>query len=96
VGSAPDTLYLHDMAVLPGMAGQGLAQRLLQHLWDQATAQGLRHSALVSVQGSQRYWERHGYAVQQLAQPLQQQRLASYGDGAVYMTRNLRPHDSTP
>ena len=95
-GTAPDTLYLHDMAVLPGMAGQGLAQRLLQPLWEQATAQDLRHSALVSVQGSQRYWERHGYAVQPLAQPLQQQRLASYGDGAVYMTRSLGPASSAP
>jgi predicted N-acetyltransferase YhbS len=78
------------------MAGQGLAQRLLQPLWDQATAQGLRQSALVSVQGSQRYWERYGYGVEALAQPIQQQRLASYGDGAVYMTRNLGPHDYTP
>jgi GNAT superfamily N-acetyltransferase len=88
-GTAPDTLYLHDMAVLPGMAGQGLAQRLLQPLWQQAATQGLRYSALVSVQGSQGYWQRHGYGVQTLTQPLQQQRLASYGEGAVYMVRGL-------
>lgn len=96
VGSAPDTLYLHDMAVLPSMAGQGLARRLLQPLWDQAAAQGLRHSALVSVQGSQGYWERYGYGVAALTQPLQQQRLASYGEGAVYMTRSLGPAGATP
>ena len=92
----PDTLYLHDMAVLPGMAGQGLAQQLLQPLWAQGRATGLRHSTLVSVQGSQGYWERQGYAVQALAHPLQQQRLASYGDGAVYMTRTLSLASSTP
>lgn len=96
VGTAPDTLYLHDMAVLPGMAGRGLAQQLLQPLWAQARATGLRHSTLVSVQGSQGYWERQGYAVQALAHPLQQQRLASYGDGAVYMTRTLSLASSTP
>ncbi len=90
-GTAPDTLYLHDMAVLPGMAGRGLAQQLLQPLWAQASARGLRHSTLVSVQGSQGYWQRQGYAVQALAHPLQQQRLASYGDGAVYMARALPP-----
>ena len=90
VGTAPDTLYLHDMAVLPGMAGQGLPQRLLQPLWEQAAARGLRQSALVSVQGSEGYWQRHGYVAQPLHQPEQQQRLASYGEGAVYMARTLQ------
>ena len=90
VGTAPDTLYLHDMAVLPHLAGQGLARRLLQPLWEQATAHGLRQSALVSVQGSEGYWQRYGYVVQPLHQPEQQQRLASYGEGAVYMARALQ------
>ena len=90
VGTAPDTLYLHDMAVLPHLAGQGLPQRLLQPLWEQAMAQGLRQSALVSVQGSEGYWQRHGYVAQPLHQPEQQQRLASYGEGAVYMARTLQ------
>lgn len=87
--SAPDTLYLHDMAVLPACAGQGLAQALLAPLLAQGAAWGLRHTALVSVQGSQGYWERHGYAVQPLADALQRERLASYGEGAVYMARSL-------
>lgn len=85
----PDTLYLHDMAVLPACAGQGLARALLQPLWAQARAEGLRHSALVSVQGSQAYWERHGYVLQSLTDVDQQPRLASYGEGAVYMARAL-------
>ena len=88
--ATPDTLYLHDMAVLPGMAGQGLARWLLQPLWEQAAAQGLQQSALVSVQGSEGYWQRHGYVAQPLHQPEQQQRLASYGEGAVYMARTLQ------
>lgn len=87
----PDTLYLHDMAVLPQCAGQGLARALLQPLWNQARSEGLRHTALVSVQGSQAYWERHGYAEQPLADAAQRERLASYGDGAVYMARALIP-----
>ena len=87
----PDTLYLHDMAVLPGCAGQGLARALLQPMWEGARGQGLRHTALVSVQGSQAYWERQGYAVQPLADAAQRERLASYGDGAVYMVRALAP-----
>ena len=86
---APDTLYLHDMAVLPQCAGRGLARALLAPLWAQAAARGLRHSALVSVQGSQAYWERQGYAVQALADARERQRLAGYGAGAVYMLRTL-------
>ncbi len=87
--SAADTLYLHDMAVSPACAGQGLARQLLQPLWAQATQQGLRHSALVSVQGTQPYWQRHGYVLQTLQDAQQRIRLSSYGDGAVYMARSL-------
>ncbi|MNT81103.1 Acetyltransferase (GNAT) family protein [compost metagenome] len=85
----PDTLYLHDMAVLPARAGQGLARALLQPLWAQAAEQGMRHSALVSVQGSQAYWERQGYAQQPLEDATQRARLTSYGESAVYMVRSL-------
>ena len=84
-----DTLYLHDLAVLPALAGQGIARALLEPLWAQAAAAGLAYTALVSVQGSQAYWAHHGYAVQPLADAAQQARLASYGEGAVYMLRAL-------
>ena len=84
-----DTLYLHDMAVLPACAGQGAAQALLQSLWGHAATQGLRHTALVSVQGSQTYWERHGYAARPLGDTAQRECLASYGAGAVYMARAM-------
>ncbi|AYM94855.1 GNAT family N-acetyltransferase [Acidovorax sp. 1608163] len=90
-GTAPDTLYLHDMAVLPGMAGRGLAQALLKPLWERAQQHGLRHTALVSVQGSQGYWARHGYAEHALQDAVQRQRLATYGEGATYMVRRLAP-----
>lgn len=84
-----DTLYLHDMAVLPAQAGRGLAAALLVPLWAQARAEGLRYTALVSVQGSQAYWARHGYAEHALQHPAQRHHLASYGAGAVYMARAL-------
>lgn len=83
--ATPDTLYLHDMAVHPDCAGRGLAQQLLAAL--RAQGAGLRHSALVAVQGSQAYWQRQGYAEHQLHDALQRQRLASYGMGAVYMLK---------
>lgn len=84
-----DTLYLHDLAVLPDCAGQGMARALLQPLWAWAVAQGMQHTALVSVQGSQAYWERQGYALQPLQDAAQRTRLASYGEKSVYMARVL-------
>ena len=47
-----DTLYLHDLAVLPQLTGRGFAQALLAPLHAQAVAFGLQRAALVSVQGS--------------------------------------------
>lgn len=86
--STQDTLYLHDMAVLPAFHGLGLAQRLLAAAWQGARADGLRRAALVSVQGAQAYWARQGFAVQALAHAAQRERLAGYGEGAVYMVRD--------
>jgi len=85
----PQVLYLHDMAVHPAHAGQGLAGRLLAPLWAQARARGIRASSLVSVRGTQDYWRRHGYRPQALQDEAQLQRLASYGAHAVYMQRAL-------
>lgn len=84
-----DTLYLHDLAVRPDCAGQGFARALLEPMWSKAAKEGLEHTALVSVQGSEAYWQRHGYAAQPLADAVQRARLAGYGDGAVYMVRTL-------
>ena len=78
-------LYLHDMAVSSVAAGQGLAQRLVQAVKTQARARGVQRTALVSVQGSQLYWERQGYKADDVTNAAQQQHLASYGEGALYM-----------
>lgn len=88
---APDTLYLHDMAVLPACAGQGFARALIDAVLEEGRAAGLRHSALVSVQDSRAYWERCGYGAWAPSGPEDLARLASYGDGAIYMVRKLDP-----
>ena len=85
----PDTLYLHDLAVRPELAGQGAAALLLHSLWQDAIGRGLHRSALVAVQGSQGFWQRHGYATYALQDPSQRERLAAYGRDAVYMMRRL-------
>ena len=87
--SAPDTLYLHDMAVHPDFVGQGLAHALLQRMRDLAKDAALPYSGLVSVQGSQAYWTRQGYELHELRDPQQQASLASYGEDAVYMLASI-------
>jgi ribosomal protein S18 acetylase RimI-like enzyme len=84
---APDTLYVHDLAVAPRALGRGLARRLLAQLLDGARARGLRHSGLVSVQASQDFWAGLGYVVD-AARP-HCPALASYPGGACYMRRPL-------
>ena len=91
LGFAPDpqgnTLYLHDLAVHPEAAGQGLGSQLVAHALAHAQALGLQQLNLVAVQGSQGFWQAHGWAV--LAEPPAQavQALASYGPGAQVLTR---------
>ena len=82
-------LYLHDMSVLPELAGQGIARHLVQQLCQQARQRGLRQAALVSVQGSQAYWERQGFCVTAVHDAQQLQHLQTYGEGACYMTLQL-------
>lgn len=82
-----DTFYLHDLAVHPAQAGQGLAQRLLSAAWSLAHRLGLPQAALVSVQGSRGFWQRQGFS----ADPRCDSALVSYGPGAVYMRKLLLP-----
>lgn len=82
-------LYLHDMSVLPALSGQGVARALMQRVCASARARGLRQAALVSVQGSQPYWERQGFAVCDVVNEQQKAHLATYGAGAVYMVSTL-------
>lgn len=82
-------LYVHDVAVSPRLAGQRVAQQVLAQAQCAAMAQGMCGSGLVSVQGSQAFWQRLGY---QVLSPLHMRldartALQSYGVGAVYMTQ---------
>ena len=84
---APDTLYLHDLAVAPQALGRGLGRRLAQRLLLHAGARGLTHAALVSVQDTRRFWEGLGFEAAAARPPCAA--LATYPEGAVYMTRRL-------
>lgn len=85
----PDCLYLHDLAVARRAAGRGIGPLLVQRLLDHARAQRLRYSALVSVQDSEAFWSRLGYAPASDLDERQQAHLASYGVPARYMVQAL-------
>ena len=86
---AAPALYLHDISVLPALAGQKVAHALIVRLMELARSRAVAHMALVAVQGSGRFWQRYGFAEQKVTTPAEQQHLDSYGPGALYMARRL-------
>lgn len=84
-----DCLYLHDLAVSRRAGGRGIGPALVQRNLEQARSQQLRYSALVSVQESEAFWSRLGYATHDELEAPQIDNLASYQIPAVYMVRAL-------
>lgn len=84
-----DSLYLHDLAVGNSAQGLGLGPRLVGFAWEKARAEGLKYSALVSVQDSLKFWKRLGYDVMEDIHPSQTASLHSYGQESWYMVKQL-------
>jgi len=84
-----DCLYLHDLAVARRASGRGIGPALVRKNLEQARTQQLRYSALVSVQESEAFWSRLGYAAHDELDAPQVDNLASYQIPAVYMVRAL-------
>lgn len=84
--AAAELLYLHDMAVNPAARGLGLASRLLAKAKQHALSLGLTKLALVAVQGSVPYWQRHGFAVvNELSESAISALVSYHGEQACYM-----------
>ncbi|MDH0868276.1 GNAT family N-acetyltransferase [Mitsuaria sp. GD03876] len=89
---APRTMYLHDLAVSPAGRAKGLGDKLVRQVVHRAQDMGLAQVALVAVQGSGGYWERHGFeAAEAGAGSALAAKLASFGPGATLMRRALGP-----
>lgn len=82
-------LYIHDISVLPQLAGQGAAQHMLNALFAQAREAQIRMAALVAVQGSTVFWQRLGFEPHNVTNATQLQHLRTYGANAVFMTTAL-------
>lgn len=57
----PNCMCIHDLAIDNDHLGQGLAGHLISKVLSLTMSMGLHACALVSVQGSQGFWEHHGF-----------------------------------
>lgn len=83
---APDTLYLHDLAVDPTARGSGASQALVKAFLTALTESGIGRASLIAIQGSAPWWEGHGFRAA-LTTPTLDARLAGYGSDVRYMSR---------
>ncbi|WP_233146218.1 GNAT family N-acetyltransferase [Pigmentiphaga sp. NML080357] len=77
--------FLHDCAVAPAAAGQGVGTALVRTGLDHARKAGLACATLVSLAPARAYWVRQGFEAVE-AEP---EALDGYGAGACYMRRLL-------
>ena len=90
VGDIPtdaDTYYIHDLALLPVARRIGAASFMTEALAKHASAHGFATMSLVAVNGSQSFWERLAFEVED--RPDLKKKLASYEDAARLMVRRL-------
>ena len=79
-----DQYYIHDVAVLPELRGQGHAAEGIQKLLDVGSR--FVSTCLVSVYGTGPFWYRFGFREEVVADALGE-KLRNYGDDAVFMSR---------
>lgn len=78
-----DTYYIHDIAILPQARQGGAGAAIVTRLRQQAALAGFAGLALIAVNNSAPFWQRQGFAGQDV--PHLREKLASYGAGCVYM-----------
>ena len=85
-----DTLYIHDLALLPAARGAGAGRSAIATLLEVAEHHGLPTLSLIAVSASGPFWSQNGFAD---AAPTKS--IASYGAAARYMAR-ATAHSATP
>ena len=85
---APDTYYLHDIALADTARGGRLGSRIVARLVAVARAAGLETLSLVAVNGSVPFWRRQGFEV--VRDEAIRLRVLSYDAQASFMARDAR------
>ncbi|KAK4097023.1 acyl-CoA N-acyltransferase [Parathielavia hyrcaniae] len=86
IAPAADQYYIHDIAILPGFRGEGLAAEAIRMLLNVARRHNYQTTCLVSVYGTVPFWARFGF-VPEKADAALAEKLTEYGEDAVYMSR---------
>lgn len=81
-----DSLCLHDVAVSPEARKTGTARQLLGAVMEAAAQSGYNRVFLVAIPGASSYWQRHGFEVVPVDEPVMRH-LSHYGEGSTYMAR---------
>lgn len=82
-----DRIYLHDLALDPTVRGGKYSRAVVERLIDQSRTHGWTTMALVAVNDATGFWQRMGFDA--VTSPALSAKLASYGDDACYMVREL-------
>jgi GNAT superfamily N-acetyltransferase len=82
---APDTFYIHDVALLPEARGRGLAAAGVALLLEVAGREGLKTVSLVAIRGAGALWKKLGFLTEDV--PSLRRKLAAYDDQARFMVR---------
>lgn len=83
----PNVWYIHDIALMPETRGQGAARAIVAALDALARSHGLHRLALVAVNNSVPFWQRHGFT--DATTPALAEKLTTYDGDARYMTREI-------
>ena len=79
-----DTLYIHDLALLPEAQGGGNGKKAVELLFSVAERENFDKLSLVAVHGSQLFWQKNGFKLVKVSEMLKQ-KLLTYSEDARYM-----------
>ena len=84
-----DQYYIHDLAILPELRRRGLAQLCIKRLL--AVANRYATTCLISVYGTQQFWNLFGFVPVRINDVLET-KLLNYGNDAVYLERENKEY----
>ena len=79
-----DTLYIHDLALLPEAQGGGNGKKAVELLFSVAEREKFETLSLVAVHGSHPFWQKNGFKLVEVSEMLKQ-KLLTYSEDARYM-----------
>ncbi len=86
---APDCLYLHDIGVVPRMAGKGVGREVIMKFKEFAGQKGYTVISLVAAMNTYEFWKKYKFGEIRLDPKKQQSLVEHYGSQACYMTTAL-------